>query len=95
MQKLALTLLAGLCTTLLYAAPSIEKKEEKLDRKGTTVLSTRYAVNLGNGKINYHTVTNPNDNKPVQQEWGISDSASNIGGTPILPEAGVPSISLP
>ena len=46
MQKLALTLLAGLCTTLLYAAPSIEKKEEKLDRKGTTVLSTRYALSL-------------------------------------------------
>ena len=33
MQKLALTLLAGLCTTLLYAAPSIEKKEEKLAKK--------------------------------------------------------------
>lgn len=70
MQKLTLTVLAGLCTTLLYAAPSIEKKEEPLDRKGATVLSTRYTVNLGNGKINYHTVTNPNDNKPVQQEWG-------------------------
>ena len=31
---------------------------------------TRHTVNLGNGKINYHTVTNPNDNKPIQQEWG-------------------------
>lgn len=70
MQKLTLTVLAGLCTTLLYAAPSIEKKEEKFDRKGTPVLVTRHTVNLGNGKINYHTVTNPNDNKPVQQEWG-------------------------
>ena len=33
MQKLTLTVLAGLCTTLLYAAPSIEKKEEKLAKK--------------------------------------------------------------
>lgn len=70
MQKLTLTVLAGLCTTLLYAAPSIEKKEEKLDRKGTTVLQTHYTVNLGNGKINYRTVTHLNDDKPVQQEWG-------------------------
>ena len=38
----------------LYAAPSIEKKEEKFDRKGTPVLVTRHTVNLGNGKINYH-----------------------------------------
>ena len=30
MQKLTLTVLAGLCTTLLYAAPSIEKKERNL-----------------------------------------------------------------
>lgn len=95
MQKLALTVLAGLCTTLLYAAPSIEKKEEKLERKGTPVLVTRHTVNLGNGKINYHTVTNPNDNKPIQQEWGISDSASSTGEIPILPEAGAPLISLP
>lgn len=70
MQKLALTVLAGLCSTLLYAAPFIEKKEEQLDRKGTAVLVTRHTVNLGNGKINYHTVTHPNDNKPIQQEWG-------------------------
>ncbi|MEI3558936.1 MAG: hypothetical protein V8Q21_07235 [Akkermansia muciniphila] len=70
MLKLTLTVLSGLCTTLLYAAPSIEKKEEQLDRKGTALLSARYAVNLGNGKINYHTVTNLHDNKPVQQEWG-------------------------
>ena len=42
MQKLTLTVLAGLCTTLLYAAPSIEKKEEKFDRKGTPVLVDVY-----------------------------------------------------
>lgn len=70
MLKLTLTMLAVLCATQLHAAPSIEKKEEQLDRKRTTVLSTRHTVNLGNGKINYHTVTNPDDNKPVQQEWG-------------------------
>lgn len=45
MQKLALTVLAGLCSTLLYAAPFIEKKEEQLDRKGTAVLVTRHTVN--------------------------------------------------
>lgn len=67
---ITLTVLSGLCTTLLYAAPSIEKKEEKLDRKGTAFLLTRHTVNLGNGKINYHTVTHLNDDKPVQQEWG-------------------------
>ena len=95
MQKLTLTVLAGLCTTLLYAAPSIEKKEEKFDRKGTPVLVTRHTVNLGNGKINYHTVTIPMTTSRFSRNGGISDSASNIGGTPILPEAGVPSISLP
>lgn len=67
---ITLTVLSGLCTTLLYAAPSIEKKEEKFDRKGTAFLLTRHTVNLGNGKINYHTVTHLNDDKPVQQEWG-------------------------
>ncbi|MCD8060925.1 MAG: hypothetical protein LUE13_01070 [Akkermansiaceae bacterium] len=73
MQKITLnvlTVLAGLCATLLHAAPSIEKEEEQLDRKGTAVLLTRHTVNLGNGKINYHTVTQLHDNKPVQQEWG-------------------------
>ena len=66
MQKLTLTVLAGLCTTLLYAAPSIEKKEEKFDRKGTPVLVTRHTVNLGNGKINYHTVTNPQYSRKLE-----------------------------
>lgn len=70
MQKLILTVLAGWCATLLHATPSIEKKEEQLDRKGTAVLLTHYTVNLGNGKINYRTVTNLHDNKLVQQEWG-------------------------
>lgn len=70
MQKLILTVLAGWCATALHAAPSIEQEEEKLDRKGTAVLLTRYTVNLGNGKINYRTVTHLNDNRPIQQEWG-------------------------
>ena len=42
MQKLTLTVLAGLCTTLLYAAPSIEKKEEKFDRQRKNQLPHRY-----------------------------------------------------
>lgn len=70
MKKFILTVLAGWCATALHAAPSMEKEEEKLDRKGTTVLQTHYTVNLGNGKINYRTVTRLNDNKPIQQEWG-------------------------
>ena len=73
MQKITLTVLtslAGLCATLLHAAPSIEKEEEQLDRKGTAFLLTRHTINLGNGKINYRTVTHLHDNKPVQQEWG-------------------------
>lgn len=95
MQKLTLTVLAGLCTTLLYAAPSIEKKEEKFDRKGTPVLVTRHTVNLGNGKSITTPLPIPMTTSRFSRNGGISDSASNIGGTPILPEAGVPSISLP
>ena len=48
MQKITLTVLtslAGLCATLLHAAPSIEKEEEQLDRKGTAFLLTRHTIN--------------------------------------------------
>lgn len=95
MQKLILTILAGWCATLLHATPSIEKKEEQLDRKGTAVLLTHYTVNLGNGK----SITTPlpisMTTSRFNRNGGTSDSASNTGGTPILPEAGVPSVSLP
>lgn len=95
MQKLALTVLAGLCTTLLYAAPSIEKKEEKLERKGTPVLVTRHTVNLGNGKSITTPLPIPMTTSPFSRNGGISDSASSTGEIPILPEAGAPLISLP